>query len=83
MKAIFPVPKGCTKKNATRKAYLIFSMEGQERESGEETLTNAIPVTVLLAIEGFATAIPAAALVNDTAGVSIPSAIVNPVAKRH
>lgn len=45
-------------------------------------LTREMPVT-LPAVEGFETAIPAAALVTDTAGVRIPSAIVNPVAKRH
>lgn len=44
--------------------------------------TKEMPV-ILSAAEGFATAIPAAALVTETAGVSTPSAIVNPVAKRH
>ena len=33
--------------------------------------------------EGFATAIPATALVTETAGVKIPSAIVSAVPKRH
>ena len=37
---------------------------------------------ILLAVSGLATAIPAAALVTETAGVSIPSATVNPAAKR-
>jgi len=44
--------------------------------------TREIPV-MSFATEGFATARPAAALVTETAGVSTPSAIVNPVAKRH
>ena len=44
--------------------------------------TREIPV-MSFAKEGFATARPAAALVTETAGVSTPSAIVNPVAKRH
>jgi hypothetical protein len=44
--------------------------------------TRAVPVTVL-ATEGFAMATPEAALVTETAGVSMPSAMVNPVVKRH
>lgn len=52
------------------------------RGSDGKVLTKEIPV-ILPETEGFATAIPAAALVTETAGVRIPSAIVNPVAKRH
>lgn len=50
--------------------------------NGGKIQTRAIPVTSLM-VEGFATAMPEAALVTDTAGVSMPSAMVNPVAKRH
>ena len=39
--------------------------------------------TMLLTIEGWATPIPDTALVTETAGVRIPSAIVSDVAKRH
>ena len=39
--------------------------------------------TMLLTIEGLATPIPDTALVTETAGVRIPSAIVRDVAKRH
>lgn len=56
-------------------------MRNNRRDDGE-IVTKEMPVT-LSAVEGFATAIPAAALVTETAGVSMPSAIVNPVAKRH
>jgi hypothetical protein len=48
----------------------------------EKIRTREIPVT-LLEREGLATARPEAALDTETAGVSTPSAIVNPVAKRH
>jgi len=57
------------------------SVKSGGRNDGE-ILTREIPV-MSLAVEGFATAIPAAALVTETAGVSTPSAMVNPVAKRH
>ena len=56
-------------------------MEKNGRNDGKMP-TREMPV-ILSAAEGLATAIPAAALVTETAGVSIPSAIVNPVAKRH
>lgn len=36
-----------------------------------------------LATDGFATAIPATALVTETAGVKMPSAIVRDVPNRH
>lgn len=47
--------------------------------------TREMPIMVLglSPIEGFATVRPEAALVTETAGVSTPSAIVNPVANRH
>jgi len=39
--------------------------------------------TILFMIEGLATPIPETALVTETAGVRIPSAIVKDVANRH
>jgi hypothetical protein len=39
--------------------------------------------TIWFNTEGLATAIPATALVTETAGVRMPSAIVSEVAKRH
>jgi hypothetical protein len=39
--------------------------------------------TILFMTEGWATAMPETALVTETAGVRIPSAIVRDVAKRH
>jgi len=73
--------KGLREEKGDEKALSRSSVKGNGRD-GRKIPTREMPV-MLLAREGFATARPAAALVTETAGVSTPSAIVNPVAKRH
>jgi hypothetical protein len=56
----------------------------QWREGRRGIQTREIPtISSAAPREGFATAIPPAALVTETAGVRTPSAMVSPVAKRH
>lgn len=61
---------------------LLSGWKSEQEEYCKNILTRETPVTLLMR-EGFATARPEAALVTETAGVSTPSAMVNPVAKRH
>jgi hypothetical protein len=61
---------------------LLQSSVRSSGRNGGMIPTREIPVMSLARL-GFTTAIPAAALVTETAGVRTPSAIVNPVAKRH
>ena len=76
-------PKGLRKEKWDEKSLSYYSMKGSwSGRSDGKTPTREIPVT-LPEREGFATARPEAALVTETAGVSTPSAMVNPVAKRH
>ena len=77
----FSRAKGLGEEKGDEESLSQSSVRGDGR-NGEAIPTREIPV-MSFATEGFATARPAAALVTETAGVSTPSAIVNPVAKRH